>query len=90
MKMDVDDESLDRLVGLTDRFSYSDIETAVKEVAERMLIGETDIDALSELEKTLKEIIPISKVNPELVEAIEKWGHDRAIDVSLNGGGYSE
>ena len=25
-----------------------------------------------------------------LVEAIEKWGHDRAIDVSLNGGGYSE
>lgn len=72
---------LEKLVILTDGYSYSDIETAVKEVAQKAIIHK---DAISTemLITAIKSIIPISQINPELVQEIDKWGKDRAVNVS--------
>ncbi len=77
------DELLDKLVEMTDRYSYADIENAVKEVAQHMLIqGIQEMDT-EFLIKSLESIIPISIINNELVSEIEKWGTERAINVSI-------
>lgn len=34
------------------------------------------------LMKSIESIIPISTINQELVEEIERWGKERAVDVS--------
>ncbi len=81
LKKEPSKDILDRLVTLTDGYSYSDIETAVKEVAQKAIIHE---DAMSPemLMTAIKSIIPISQINPELVQEIDKWGKDRAVNVS--------
>lgn len=83
LKCSSPDDLLDRLVEMTDRYSYADIETAIKEVAQQMLIqGKNTIDA-ELLFKSIESIIPISTINNELVTEIEEWGKERAIDVSI-------
>ena len=72
---------LDKLVSLTDGYSYSDIETSVKEVAQKAIIHK-DAISTETLMKAIKSIIPISRINPELVQEIDKWGKDRAVNVS--------
>ena len=82
LKVEPSTELLNELVSITDRYSYADIETAIKEVAQQMLISNRkDIDR-SLLINSIKSIIPISKINHELVDEIERWGKERAIDVS--------
>ena len=81
LKKEPSNETLDKLVILTEGYSYSDIETAVKEVAQKVIMHE---DAMSTemLMTAIKSIIPISRINPELVQEIDKWGKDRAVNVS--------
>ena len=77
------DELLDKLVDMTDRYSYADIETAIKEVAQQILIqGKNTIDA-GLLVDSIESIIPISTINNEFVSEIEEWGKERAINVSI-------
>lgn len=77
------DELLEKLVNMTDRYSYADIETAIKEVAQQMLIQEKNTIDAGLLVKSIKSIIPISTINNELVSEIEEWGKERAINVSI-------
>ena len=81
LKKEPTPDILDKLVQLTEGYSYSDIETAVKEVAQKALIHN---DALSNemLMSAIKSIIPISQINSELVQEIDQWGKDRAVNVS--------
>jgi SpoVK/Ycf46/Vps4 family AAA+-type ATPase len=76
-----DNNLLMKLVDLTEGYSYSDIEMAVKEVAQKILINKESISS-DMLIDAIKSIIPISKINHELVEEIDKWGRERAINVS--------
>jgi SpoVK/Ycf46/Vps4 family AAA+-type ATPase len=76
-----DNNLLMKLVDLTEGYSYSDIEMAVKEVAQKILINKESISS-EMLIDAIKSIIPISKINHELVEEIDKWGRERAINVS--------
>ncbi len=82
LKMEADDSLLDELVRITEGYSYSDIETAVKEVAQQMIIRGEDKVNQEELVRSIQSIIPISQINPELVREIEDWGKGRAINVS--------
>lgn len=81
LKKELSPEIIDRLVVLTDGYSYSDIETAVKEVAQKVIIHK---DAMSTdmLTAAIKAMIPISRINPELVQEIDRWGKERAVNVS--------
>ncbi|MBD5459851.1 MAG: AAA family ATPase [Lachnospiraceae bacterium] len=82
LKTDISENMLDRLVEKTNGYSYADIETAVKEVAQTMLLQEVKSVTPDKLLSAIASIIPISQINPELVEGIEKWGKARAINVS--------
>lgn len=76
-------ELLEKLVDMTDGYSYADIETAIKEVAQQMLIqGKNTMDTQL-LVKAIEAVIPISIINSELVSEIEEWGKERAINVSV-------
>lgn len=82
LRGDITESALDRLVEITEGYSYSDIETAVKDVAQTMLLHESRKISLDKLISAIASVIPISKINPELLGEIEKWGKTRAINVS--------
>lgn len=84
LKADPSDSLLDELVENTKGYSYSDLEMAIKDVAQRMLTTEEKKISLGELLAAVKAVIPISQINPELVSEIEQWGRERAINVSQN------
>ena len=81
LKMEPDNMLLDKLVSLTKGYSYSDIETAVKEVAQKAIIHKEAINDIM-LINAIQSIIPISTINPELVKEIDEWGKNRAVNVS--------
>ena len=90
MKLVPKERELEELVRKTDRYSYSDIENAIKDVAQRLLIngyipGVTPLNneiIMKELLSSITKIIPISRTNAELVEDICKWGEEKAINVT--------
>lgn len=73
---------LEELVQATRGYSYSDIETAVKEVAQKRLLQTKDEVTQESLLESIRSIIPISQINPELVKEIDTWGRERAVNVS--------
>ena len=81
LKWDPEEGLLDDLVQKTDGYSYSDIETAVKEVAQKLIAEQKTLNTTL-LTESVESIIPISRINPELVQEIEKWGLERAVNVS--------
>lgn len=83
LKCSPSEELLEKLVNMTDRYSYADIETAVKEVAQQMLIQQKSTIDAGMLVKSIEAIVPISTINNELVSEIEKWGKERAINASI-------
>lgn len=46
-----------------------------------LITGRTEVSR-EMLTKSIESIIPISTINQELVEEIEQWGKERAVDVS--------
>ena len=86
---DPEEQLIQKLVGLSKGFSYADIETAVKNVAQDLLneISKygTVRDPESIQEKLIEctgDIIPISTINPDMVRKIREWGMQRARKVS--------
>lgn len=84
------DAILDELVKQTEGYSYSDLETVIKDVAQQVLIDKGKTVNIYDLMASVKAIIPISQINPELIKEIEEWGRNRAVNVSEAGGDLSE
>lgn len=82
LKIKFEDQFLEVLVKETEGFSYSDIETAIKELAQSMLISQEKSVTKEQILNVIHSVIPISQTNPELVKAISDWGTERAINVS--------
>ena len=82
LKTNPSEEILDKLVESTKGYSYSDLEMAIKDVAQKALISRENKLSLETLLAAVKSVIPISQINPELVSEIEEWGKERAINVS--------
>ena len=73
---------LESLITLSDDFAGSDLEAAVADVAkEELLKGEEAIDD-EFWYKVFRNTVPLSKTNPEAIEAIRAWGKDRAVPAS--------
>lgn len=81
------DVILDELVKQTEGYSYSDLETVIKDVAQQVLIEKGKTVNISDLVASVKAVKPISQINPELVEEINEWGKGRAVNVSEKVGG---
>jgi ATP-dependent 26S proteasome regulatory subunit len=70
------------LVDFSDGFAGADIDAAVAEIAkEAILKGEAAADD-AYWRKVFTNIVPLSKTNPEAIEAIRAWGRERAVPAS--------
>lgn len=78
------------LTEIAEGFSYSDIEYAIKDVAQTALLqGQASITQEIIL-KSFQQIVPISKSNPEVIDKIRQWGLNRAVAASSKTGGKLE
>lgn len=87
LHINVIDADMDDLLRITAGFSYSDIEYAIKDVAQLALIQGQSIITKQLLLDTFEKIVPISRNNPDMVEKIRKWGAERAVAASSKSGG---
>lgn len=69
---------LDELVKVSKGFSFADIETAIKEVTQKVIINSNYVINLENIVSNFKNIIPISRSNPEIIEKCREWGYKRA------------
>ena len=81
LHLQLDKNETDEIVKKTEGFSHSDIEAMIKEVAQVKLLYPDKTDVKKELLRCAERIIPISKINKELVEEIVEWGRERTISV---------
>lgn len=82
LKQRVDPALLKDLVALSDGFAGADLEAAVREVTKGAFL-DGDAAATPDLfRRSFTNIVPLSKTNPEAVEAIRAWGRERAVPAS--------
>jgi ATP-dependent 26S proteasome regulatory subunit len=82
LRRDLDAQLLNELVETSEGFAGSDLEAAVADLAkEEILKGNAAVDA-NYMRKVFTNIVPLSKTNPEAIEAIRAWGRERAVPAS--------
>ncbi len=73
---------LDGLVDISDGFAGADLDAAVAQIArEAILKGDSTISD-GYWQTVFTNIVPLSKTNPEAIEAIRAWGRERAVPAS--------
>lgn len=77
------EEEMAQLIEVSEGFSYSDIECAVKELAEAAIVEGEECVTYERLIKCFKSVVPIEAANPEDISFIRQWGSERAVNASL-------
>lgn len=77
------EEELQRLTEMSEGFSYSDIESAIKEAAQYRLIHPSEQMEFEEIQGYFERNISFASTNPEAVERIREWGRTRAVSASI-------
>ena len=77
-----DDKQLETLVSVSEGFSYADIETAIKNMAEIMMINELEELDFDMLLTCFSQVVSTYKANPEMVRKNREWGKNGAINAS--------
>ena len=72
-------ELVDKLVGLSEGFAGSDIESALHEVGEQVFLHGDESLRPEFVVDTFANTFPLSRTNPEQIEEIRAWGRDRAV-----------
>lgn len=86
----ISSDDMNDLLQVSEGFSYSDIEYAIKDIAQLALINGQSVITKESLMETFKKIVPISQNNPDMVTKIRKWGSERAVAASSKSGGYKD
>ena len=82
LKLDFSGEFADRVVDATEGFTGADIESAVREIAYRILANENFDLSEQNIITTFSNVVPLSETSPERIEAIRDWGRERAVPAS--------
>ncbi len=75
-------DEINRIAKVTDGYSYADIETAIKEVSQLLVVDPNLSINIDMIITQVQSIVPITKSNPELVSQCREWGRHKAINVS--------
>lgn len=76
------DDQISDLIRISKGFSYSEIEYAIKEVAQLVFLYGTKSITMNTIIDKFKSVVPIEKSRPEAVQKIRQWGTERAIPAS--------
>ena len=76
------EEQLAVLTDLSRGFSYSDIESVIKEAAQHQLIHPEDPMEYEQIRSYFEGNISFAGTNPEMVRSIRRWGRERAVSAS--------
>jgi hypothetical protein len=78
----LEEDLLDDLVAISDGFAGSDLQAAVAEVAKEAVLKGDAVVVADYVRKVFNNVVPLSRTNPEAIEAIRAWGRDRAVPAS--------
>lgn len=73
---------LDELIDLSEGFAGSDLEASVAEVAKEVMLKGDEAVNDDYWRKVFSNTVPLSKTNPEAIDAIRAWGRERAVPAS--------
>ncbi|MCM1009696.1 MAG: AAA family ATPase [Fusobacterium sp.] len=76
------EDVLIKLVSLTEGFSGADIESTIKEMAYKTITSTEEQLSMQTIVSNFKNVVPLSRTNPEKIEAIRQWGKERAVPAS--------
>lgn len=76
------EEEMERLVDESEGFSYSDIESVIKEATQFFLLHPEEQLDIEKISHFFKQNISFSSTNPETVEKLRKWGKERALSAT--------
>ena len=79
------ESQIDKLVSLSEGFSYADIEAAIKSVAEEEFMSGKE-STFDDLTTAFSKTVSIMSTNKKLIEDLRAWGSSSAIPASGNGG----
>lgn len=82
LKAPISEALLGQLVQQSDGFAGSDLEAGVREVAKDAFLKGDDVVNDELFLRSFRNIVPLTKTNPERIEAIRAWGRDRAVPAS--------
>ena len=82
LHVNLSESHMEELVSISEGFSYSDIEYAIKDTAQLALADEEFAVTQEVLVNKFNEIVPISQNNPDMVKKVRKWGSERAVTAS--------
>ena len=70
------------LVQLSEGFAGCDLESAVREVVKDAFLKGDSAITPELFRSSFQNVVPLSRTNPEKIEEIRAWGHDRAVPAS--------
>ncbi len=82
LNVELGEAFVNHLIEITEGFASADIEATIRSIAYKLIANKeitlTDSLIINELTK----VVSLSKTNPEKIEAIRKWGLNRAVKAS--------
>lgn len=81
LNVNISENFLNNLINISEGFSASDIETAVRDIAYKIISTKENLTETL-ITEAFKKAIPLSISNPDKIERIRKWGQERAISAS--------
>ena len=81
LRVNVNGEFINKLVELTDGFAGADIESAIRDIAYKMVADEIQLTPQLFLD-VFTNTISLSKTNPEKIERIRSWGLEHAVSAT--------
>jgi len=76
------DTLLSNAVSLTEGFAGADLESAMRDIAYRLIANDSLSPTEDFVRNALENVIPLSKTSPEKILSIQEWGRERAVPAS--------
>jgi ATP-dependent 26S proteasome regulatory subunit len=73
---------IDELIGLSEGFAGSDLESAVREVVKEAYLRGDQAVSDELFIRSFQNVVPLSRTAPEQIEGIRAWGRERAVPAS--------
>jgi hypothetical protein len=79
LRVPVEESVIGELAELADGFTGADIESAVREIGKEAIIAGDARVSQEFLRLSFTNVVPLSRTDPERIEAIRDWGRERAV-----------